>query len=285
VSPDAQLPVLSPVSDMPLFGAHPGRSVRFSLVGGEEERAALENRLKQWITVDFRQPDLFPLDRTGKRTKFTAYENAILAWLLIAMAYPLRLAMGERLTDLWKVATVLMGLPLTGSDPGKKVRNHVNEVLANGPKRPLSPVEEAALKALVDTERNADGEVAWARIERQMEQRFKRPFGAGRLKDDWHNFLSGGTRLKGQKRARNHEHGALSQPSESEAASLKVFIPHQLQNPQPSPPRSSSEMRARVRPDTPLEGGELDEFQSMEKRRRVEPALGGEPVDSLSQSR
>ena len=149
----------------------------------------LEGRLRQWIPTNYTPPVLWPV-RIGRGVKFTAEQNATLAWLLLAMDYPRSQVRKLSLTNVWKVAALLMGIKLVGLDPAKRIRNHVREIISLGPKLPLTAAERSELRVLVIKCRDPEtGNISWARIVRLMKGKFGKPFGAGRIKDDWHNFF------------------------------------------------------------------------------------------------
>jgi hypothetical protein len=188
--------------------------------------------LREWIPADFAEPPVFPPLGMTTLGKFRDRDNALLAWLLLALEYPMHYARGDRMTDMWKFAATLMDVCAGSSDPGKRVRNHVNEVLALGRKRTLEPVQMRALCDYVAEMTGAAG-IPWARIDRRMHEQFGRPFGGSRLKDDWYNFAGSARRAPARKRA--HDAGALEErdpkrartetsSSDSEHGRIRIII-------------------------------------------------------------
>lgn len=173
----------------------------YSLLEHEESRVLeIEAILRQWFYPGFIVAKFWPLQWVPTRVKFKRSENAHLAWLLLAMDYPRRLAAKRNLRSFWKIVAALLGLPVKGADFGKKIRNHVREILILGPKQPLTEAEESELITLIEEYSDSStGPIPWTVVAGKMAATFGKPFGGGRLKDDWHNFIRP-ARIRSKKR-------------------------------------------------------------------------------------
>lgn len=114
----------------------------------------LENVINNWIPDDFVAPEIWPVKKRGIR--FNRFDDACMAWLLLAMDYPVLEISKCSTTQIWKVITILMGIEFgnQNNDSGKKVRNHVREVISLGPKTELSEEQSSELNKLVSENRD-----------------------------------------------------------------------------------------------------------------------------------
>ena len=131
-----------------------------------------------------------------KRKKFTKHYQQIICWYLRELDYVGKFLRGQRFTEEWKyIANQIMNISPGMSDPGKKVRNHFLEILQYGEKQLLTTEETKFLVYLVHNRQKIFGgdEIPWSKINKKMRAKFGKPFGGGRLKDDWHNFASQNT--------------------------------------------------------------------------------------------